>query len=513
MKIKFKLLITLLIVTQCGVAQTDENRIAIALSLVKNEYNGDYGNDIFSFNSSQYYATGISLTGYISPSFDLGMQGSFGNFGYFKSSIDQFVGDKFDFSLFTHYKLNNDYILKKNSKISPFISLGLGLAAYSTNNSATPWPTIITNGADFTLPFGGGLKYQLSNSLSVQYQYIYTLTNSDVHDQNRSGGIINTVFGTPDHPGIKKGNDAFGKHMLGIVFIFGKEKDSDRDGVPDKFDICSNTPLNVKVDQYGCPIDSDNDGIVDYLDKCPDTPIGIKVDQYGCPFDTDKDRVPDYIDKCPDVPGIALFDGCPDTDGDGIQDSEDKCPTVAGIARFFGCPDTDGDGIPDSEDKCPTIPGLAKFEGCIDSDGDGIPDNLDKCPSVAGLMINMGCPELSADLEKFFANAIREIQFETGNEIILPSSHIYLNKVVRMLKINPAFDLEIYGHTDNLGDSKANIKLSQNRANAIKDYFVNHGIHPDRLATKGFGSSIPIADNKTAIGRERNRRVELNVVF
>ena len=74
-----------------------------------------------------------------------------------------------------------------------------------------------------------------------------------------------------------------------MVIGFGKSKDSDKDGVADKYDLCPNTPIGVKVDEKGCPIDSDKDGVPDYLDKCPNTPIGEAVDANGCPLDSDKD--------------------------------------------------------------------------------------------------------------------------------------------------------------------------------------------------------------------------------
>ncbi|HMB31463.1 MAG TPA: OmpA family protein [Desulfohalobiaceae bacterium] len=91
-----------------------------------------------------------------------------------------------------------------------------------------------------------------------------------------------------------------------------KIKDSDYDGVPDPEDQCPETPCQVDVDKYGCPLDSDNDGVPDYQDKCPNTPSGIQTDKFGCPFDTDQDGVPNYKDKCPKTPNGAQVDkqGC-----------------------------------------------------------------------------------------------------------------------------------------------------------------------------------------------------------
>jgi len=212
--------ILLLFISVSFSAQTADRNLAVGLNFVKNEYNGDYGNGIFDFKQPAYGGIGISLTKYLTHSFDLGLQGSYGSYGYIESDVNRFSGSKFDASLFIHYKLNNGYLLEKESKLAPFFSFGFGLATYGTINSAAPYPTIITKGIDLIIPFGAGLKYQLTQSISIQYQYLYNITNSDVHDQNRSGGIVNTFFGTPAYPHIKPGNDAYGEHIIGLVFNF-----------------------------------------------------------------------------------------------------------------------------------------------------------------------------------------------------------------------------------------------------------------------------------------------------
>jgi len=198
-------------------AQTEESKIALGLNFVRNEYNGDYGNGIFNFNQPWYIGGGLSLSTYLNHSFDLGLQESYGRYGYTETNANQFEGTKIDLSLFTHYKLDNGYIFKKESKLSPFISLGVGFVAYAINNSATPYPTIITKGNDLILPVGAGLKYQFTRSFAIQYQYLYTFTNADNHDENRGPNF----FGSSSHPKYKSGNDAFGEHSLSLVFSFG----------------------------------------------------------------------------------------------------------------------------------------------------------------------------------------------------------------------------------------------------------------------------------------------------
>jgi len=206
-----------------GNAQTLVKDFAVGLYFIQNEYNGDYGNGIFDFTKGFYPASGISLTKNLSSSFDVGLQGSYGKYGYYLTSKDRFTGLKFDASFFFHYCFNNGYILKKESKLLPFISVGLGLATYGINpildNSGkdpTLYPTIITKGVDFIIPFGVGIKYKLTKSTLIQYQYLYNITNRDNHDENQGSNYFinsNGKFGKP-------GNDAFGQHSIGIIFQF-----------------------------------------------------------------------------------------------------------------------------------------------------------------------------------------------------------------------------------------------------------------------------------------------------
>jgi len=87
-----------------------------------------------------------------------------------------------------------------------------------------------------------------------------------------------------------------------------------------------------------------------------------------------------------------------------------------------------------------------------------------------------------------------------------------LNKLIAFLKTNPKLTIEIGGHTDNVGKPKDNQLLSENRAKSVKDYLVENGIEANRLTTKGYGDTNPIASNETETGRAENRRTEFKVV-
>ncbi len=320
--------------------------------------------------------------------------------------------------------------------------------------------------------------------------------------------------------------------QVGVVMALGhkkKIKDDDHDGVKNKKDRCPNTPLGYLVDKYGCTVDNDSDGVADNVDRCPYTLPEARayVDSTGCDKDTDGDGVPDYLDKCPDTPAeaIAMVDenGCDkDTDGDGIPDYLDKCPNTPAEAIAFidsvGCDkDSDGDGVPDYLDKCPNTPAEAIAHvdsvGCDkDTDGDGVPDYLDKCPDVAGSTENNGCPIVITEAaKKAFQRAMKGIQFQTGKDVILKKSYGVLDDVVKVLKDNPDYNIEINGHTDNVGNEKSNLTLSEKRANAVKRYLEKSGIDGNRMKAQGFGDTKPIDTNSTAKGRANNRRVEFVV--
>ncbi|MBL7746266.1 MAG: OmpA family protein [Chitinophagaceae bacterium] len=237
------------------------------------------------------------------------------------------------------------------------------------------------------------------------------------------------------------------------------------------------------------------------------------------PSDRDGDGIIDDNDKCPDVKGLAKYDGCPipDTDKDGINDEEDKCPTVPGLARYQGCPipDTDKDGINDEEDKCPTVPGVARYQGCPipDTDKDGTNDEEDKCVTIPGPKENFGCPIISEEIKKKVSVAAKNILFITGSAKLNAKSFKGLNEVAQIMKDNPGMSLAIDGHTDNVGSDEKNQILSDNRANSVKAYLVSKGVEESRISATGHGETMPIADNKTAAGRQQNRRSELNLSY
>ena len=257
--------------------------------------------------------------------------------------------------------------------------------------------------------------------------------------------------------------------------------------------------------------DTDGDGIYDKDDACPE--VAGLLEFNGCP-DTDGDKIIDSEDECPDLAGPASLKGCPDTDGDGLADKNDDCPEVAGPASLRGCPDTDGDGIADKDDKCPNEKGPRENGGCPwpDRDGDTVLDKDDRCPDVAGTVANQGCPEITEAKVQAINDAAKNIFFETGTSKLKKESMVTLDGMSFIMLEHPEAKFNIEGHTDSTGSKALNNKLSQSRADAVKDYLVSKGVNPSNLTSTGFGPDKPISENKTAVGRAKNRRVDVILV-
>ena len=249
-------------------------------------------------------------------------------------------------------------------------------------------------------------------------------------------------------------------------------------------------------------LDQDGDGILDDFDKCPIEP-------------EDKDNFQDD-------------DGCPDgdNDGDGIADAADRCPNDAedkdGFQDEDGCPDldNDGDNIPDADDKCANeaedFDQFQDEDGCPDPDNDGdrIPDTSDKCVNEAevynGFEDEDGCPdETLAKVENNKIVILQKIFFDTGKATIKPESFPVLEAVKGILKANPQIKkVAIEGHTDDVGNDKRNLKLSDDRAKSVMKWLTDAGIETERLTAEGFGETRPAVVGTTKEAREANRRVE-----
>jgi OOP family OmpA-OmpF porin len=145
----------------------------------------------------------------------------------------------------------------------------------------------------------------------------------------------------------------------------------------------------------------------------------------------------------------------------------------------------------------------------VDSDNDGVPNQNDQCPgTLEGLATdNRGCASTRPQ-----AVRLDEVNFEFNSAILTPSASDTLRRVAEALRGEPSLRAEIAGHTDSSGADAYNLSLSQQRADSVLQFLVGQGIDRNRLVARGYGETQPEADNSTAEGQRRNRRVEFEVL-
>jgi OmpA-OmpF porin, OOP family len=130
-------------------------------------------------------------------------------------------------------------------------------------------------------------------------------------------------------------------------------------------------------------------------------------------------------------------------------------------------------------------------------------------------VLKMPAPEGTVNFEyKLIINpptnyTLDNVFFDTGKSTLKPESSKELNELAEYMNLKKSLVIEIAGHTDNVGNKDANLKLSQERAAAVKAFLVKKGVASERVVAKGYGDSQPIADNSTEEGKQKNRRTEV----
>ena len=431
--------------------------------------------------------------------------------GAYRGRNLSFKSNNFDLSAALEFEFFN----MRKYKFSPYITGGIGIlffnpTAKDLQGNKVKLRELGTEGQGlyaqgfrakylkqtYEFPLGIGLKYAVTKKLMIQLEYNFRVTGSDFLDDVSSRSYVSKALLDSRNPVTSKfayrGNEIPGGQS------YPKTPLEQIRGNPEQKDNYYTTQLKVV---YAIKLKADGDR------------EQVNIPATDASKDTDGDGILDVFDRCPDVAGLKYLQGCADKDGDGIADIDDKCPDVAGFTRYQGCPipDADADGVDDEQDKCPTVAGTTRYQGCpvTDTDGDGINDEDDKCVTQKGDAANYGCPPISEDILNRVKLAAKNIFFKTGKAELLQKSFASLNEVVKILKDNPTYKIQINGHTDNTGDVLMNQSLSEARAAAVRNYITEKGIDESRLFSTGYGEINPIADNNTVSGRTENRRVEM----
>jgi len=445
-------------------AQTEDKKWNVGLHAGVTQYSGDLGRDWYQTDTNMYGFGGISVSRYLGKLFDVNLLLSKGTMGYNNNQTAAFRSD------FNAASINLRFnIVAPEYIIRPYVFAGVGAILFDNQLN------FHQEKYDFMLPStGAGINIRLTPMIMLNLQETFMFSNHDGRD------------GVDNAGGKMEKKDSYVTHMAGLTFNLGNSVDTDQDGVSDK------------------------------KDTCPGTPAGVAVDKMGCPLDKDADGVPDYMDNCPDIAGSKMLNGCPDRDNDGVEDSKDQCPDQAGTVALNGCPDADGDGVADKDDKCPTLAGPQSNGGCpMDSDKDGLADKDDDCPTVAGPISNKGCPEVTVEVIEKLKIQARSVFFNSGKSTFKAGDAATITSLDAMREIlvnypNAKFSIE--GHTDSDGSDAFNQKLSEDRANAVRNALIEKGVKADNLTAVGFGESKPLASNKTKAGKAQNRRTEVKHV-
>jgi outer membrane protein OmpA-like peptidoglycan-associated protein len=406
--------------------------------------------------------------------------------------------------------------------ISPFDWTGADLFCYagigafmwdSKTPTTIPSPKKTKNdGWTAYVPAGLGLDFKLSESLLLEVSGGYNYTFSD--DINLYNNIDAYSEGTV--------NDGYYNAGIGLVFVGGTGlSDDDMDGLTTREEKELGTdPMNP---------DTDGDGLKDgdEVNKYMTNPLNKDTDGEGL---NDGDEILKYKTdpNKPDTDGDTLKDGEEltkymtdplkvDTDGDTLFDGDELMKHKTDPLKV----DTDGDGLTDNDEiKIHKTDALNP-----DSDGDGLSDgeeinvhstnplNVDTDGGTVNDFVevqrqtNPRDPE--DDVVKINVPIILEgITFETNKADIKPESENTLRKALKTLTTYTDISVQISGHTDNVGSDKSNQKLSENRANSVRDWLVRQGIDPNRITAVGYGESKPVAPNDTPENKQKNRRIE-----
>ena len=290
--------------------------------------------------------------------------------------------------------------------------------------------------------------------------------------------------------------------------------DFDEDGVPDNLDKCPTTPKGCIVDAEGCPLDSDVDGVCDGLDQCPDTPLGTMVDERGCPITPEKVTL-SWAQGLTFALGSAKLSPEAETALDEVVKLAEKSPKV--VVEIGGYTDSTGSAEFNqklSEQRAMAVRNYMVLRGITPDRL--IPMGYGETNFVATNATPEGRNQNRRVEFKFLgedALGLPLLHFKVGKSELTDQSMVTLNEIADKLKAHPKVRVEIAAYTDSSGSPELNKRLSQKRAEMVKDMLVAKGVAAENLKAVGRGATNFLTTNGTQEGREMNRRVEFTIFW
>lgn len=322
-------------------------------------------------------------------------------------------------SLTAIYNIANISINHKHGVLTPYVKTGAGYlssAAYPSGDFPGAARELGETGFhhNWFIPVGAGFKLGITRGVNLDFGYDVNFTRSMIFDGNRTHRNDNFAYG---YAGLEFAIGNADKPQLQNYGALANLRTQTKDEAEELRRALSTVEQNAARDraQYEQDMgDDDKDGVPNKFDKCPNTPEGTKVDGSGCPLEIQKEIV-----------------------------KETKVVVT-------------------EEDR------------------------------------------------RVVREAIDNLEFDLGKSTIRAKSYPTLNRVASLL-INRSFSLKLAGHTDNTGSRELNLRLSKERAEAVKAYLASQGVNASRIEATGYGPDQPIATNQTAAGRQQNRRVEFTI--
>lgn len=373
---------------------------------------------------------------------------------------------------------------------NPYVYIGVG-GAYYEYDEIPPGANELDKDHGWIgyVPGGAGIQFMLDShaALEVSGGYSYTL------DDKLNATKVNSE------------NDGFWSYTIGLTLV-GESGSSD----PDGDGLTNDEEKKFGTDKQNP--DTDGDGLTDGQEVEKTITNPLKADSDG---DGLSDKAEVEVDKTnpnkADTDGDGLSDGDEvtkyktdplkaDTDGDGLSDGDEVTKHKTDPLKA----DTDGDGLKDGEEITTYKTNPLK----ADTDGGTINDGEEARRGSNPLLADDDIPKPTIKVAVGAAIVLEGIVFKTGSAVIEPSSEDVLQKAYTVLEQNPTVVVEVRGYTDNTGKRETNMKLSQARADAVRNNLISKGLAADRVTAKGFGPDNPVASNETPEGRQQNRRIE-----
>ena len=247
--------------------------------------------------------------------------------------------------------------------------------------------------------------------------------------------------------------------------------------------------------------DADGDGVMDSADQCPGTPRGTKVNSSGCPMVTAN---ADSIRMAAEADSMRMKMHADSVAAAARADSVRMAAEAAARAEQARL-----QAVKDSAEAAARANAarISALEDSLKSARNSalrasLRDSLAAARMRDSLRVLMATPNAKL--------VLAGVNFATNSATLIQSSRFILDEVAKSLIANPDVRIEVGGHTDNTGPRALNVRLSKERAEAVRQYLVDHGVAADRLEAKGYAWDRPVATNKTVAGRAMNRRTELD---